>query len=76
MPDVYYGNLLPPATSWTRLTTKEVPQAGIMAIRQLGNCELLTLGDLTIIVHVLTQQTRLSDTGLHVIDNANHFETY
>lgn len=63
MPSTYYGNLLPPTTLWTRLVATESPQAGIMAIRQLGNCELMNTA---CICAPLTSCLRLSDSGMHV----------
>lgn len=39
MPELYYRNLLPSSSLLERLTHAGPPQAGVMAIRQLGNCE-------------------------------------
>ncbi|KAK9899735.1 hypothetical protein P389DRAFT_192046 [Cystobasidium minutum MCA 4210] len=41
MPELYYRNLLPSSSLLERLTHAGPPQAGVMAIRQLGNCYII-----------------------------------
>lgn len=43
LPELYYRNLIPRSTILERLTHAGPPQAGVMAIRQLGNCEAITV---------------------------------